>query len=223
MTASGWRNVAAILAATTLLFAWRSCHTHKRPASDPAPRTDGPIDPRAHRAASGDDEIPPPRSGDGESDLALPPVGVGFVGFASLFAPRRGENAAAYRERVEPIARDAVAPYRERLDEARRAFEADADLDADQLEAVQHQLDSTAEALLDRALDAYLSGQLAPPYAASDVVSLARSLLDIVDDANGAFRGLLDDNQRAALDAGGFDFVEYLLVAAPWEDMIPSF
>src|SRR4026208_2494185 len=49
-------------------------------------------------------------------------------------------------------------------------------------------------------------------------VTLARAVLDTIDQANRRFVSTLREDQKAALAQHPFDFADYLLFSARWED-----
>jgi hypothetical protein len=52
-------------------------------------------------------------------------------------------------------------------------------------------------------------------------VALARDVLDLVDRGNTRFVAALRPDQRAGLASHRFDFADYLLFTAHWEDALP--
>jgi hypothetical protein len=51
-------------------------------------------------------------------------------------------------------------------------------------------------------------------------VALARDVLDTIDKANQRFLATLREDQKAALARHPFDFADYLLFSARWEDAL---
>jgi hypothetical protein len=51
-------------------------------------------------------------------------------------------------------------------------------------------------------------------------VALARDVLDLVDRGNTRFLGTLRPDQRTSLASHRFDFADYLLFTAHWEDAL---
>ncbi len=138
-----------------------------------------------------------------------------------FFEPRDGETMGEYRDRVVPIALLFVEPQRRRVAETRRRFEDAARLSAGQREEIDDIAAVTTDALMSRAMQALLSGEVAPPRVKpSAAVGVARDLLDIAHRAVLRFRDSLTDDQLEILAESDFDLLEYLLISTEWEGML---
>lgn len=207
MTLVTWRNTALVLAAVCCIQRWQSCNR----ASAPAKAT----------AASHDDRttITLPPSSTPPPSLEVPASAQRtFYGFkppawAQHFLPQHGETLRAYRDRMLPLAELAIAPQRARVarmrDELGLATHEREELDAAVLEA--------ATAIENRVMAAIANRELTKPMAG---VTLARDILDIVDKGNTRFTTALAPDERAALATHRFDFADYLLFSAKWEDAL---
>jgi hypothetical protein len=117
-----------------------------------------------------------------------------------------------------PLAELAVAPQRARVARLRDEL---GNLDAHQRAELDADVADTAKAIEDRVARAFAAGELRPatlrPMAG---VALARDVLDLVDRGNTRFVGALRPDQRTSLASHRFDFADYLLFTAPWEDAL---
>lgn len=234
MSATGWRNVAAVLALLCLVMAWRNCH---RPRAA-APADACADDERTRRADCsgrgdfGDDgsgsRSGRARSGGGSDDLAAeddeensPAWSVTAPAWVLWLAPQPGEDLLDYRDRIVPLAQAAVAPHRSRVDRGRDDFAAAAGLNSSQRAELDAAVEEAATAIQDRVMNAAFGGELLPStFKPTTGVAVARDVLDAVDKANRRFQGTLRDDQRAALSKHPFDVADYLLFSTRWEDMI---
>jgi hypothetical protein len=70
-------------------------------------------------------------------------------------------------------------------------------------------------------MNAFTSGDLSPAtFKPMTGVTLARDVLDTVDQANRRFMATLREDQKAAMAKHPFDFADYLLFSARWEDAL---
>jgi hypothetical protein len=224
MTIATWRNIALVLAAICVYQRWQSC-TH---ACGPSPTVaSAGLRPSAERTASAASRAPQPPSLDEPATAAAPAIpatgGKSFHGFkipawAMRLTPQPGETLRAYRDRMLPLAELAVAPQRARVarlrdDFGKLAAHQRAELDADVVD--------TANAIEDRVARAFAAGELRPAALTPMTgVAIARDVLDLVDRGNTRFLGTLRPDQRTSLASHRFDFAEYLLFTAHWEDAL---
>jgi len=210
-----WRNTALVLAAICVYQRWQGCAHDAEPVEPTATA------PPVHRVASSTPAAPalpdPPQRGDAAAS------GKNFHGFhvpawALRLAPQRGETLRAYRDRILPLAELAVAPQRARVARFRDDFAA---LDAHQRAELDAAVVDAARAIQDRVLTALAAGQLRPAsFKPMTGVAIARDVLDIVDRGNTRFQSALTPDQRTQLASHRFDFADYLLFTAHWEDAL---
>jgi hypothetical protein len=228
-----WRTACIGFAVLAAVLAWRSCARPTRAAptaeacaaiADDAERDD-------RTAASGDpwsrDQSTRPS---GSRTAAGRPAGAtdeaegpAFSVPAWIFglAPQPGESLLAYRDRIVPLAQQAIAPQRDRVARGREAFAAAAGLDARQRAELDAAVAEAADAIQGRLYEGVLGGDLMPSrFKPMAGVGAARDVLDAVDRANQRFLGSLREDQRAALARHPFDLADYLLFSTRWEDAI---
>jgi len=219
-----WRNLSICLAVICAWQTWRGCNRTPTPVAEPR-AVECSREPRASTtstAATPDHERPAAAA----SSTASPTPGFSINGikvpaWAAWLAPQPGENLLDYRDRLVPIAQAAIAPHRERVARGRADFAKIANLDAQQ----QAQLDAAARdasaAIQDKVMSSLMSGELMPAhFKPMTGVSLARDVLDTIDQANRKFVGSLREDQKAALAQHPFDFADYLLFSTRWEDAL---
>jgi hypothetical protein len=214
MTVVTWRNTALVLAAICGYQRYQSCS-----------HTAAPVETAASAArpahASTASATPPPAL---PAAAALEPgAGKTFHGFrvpawALRLAPQPGETPRAYRDRILPLAQAAIAPQRARVARTRDDF---ARLDPHQRAELDAAVADAARAIQARIATAFASGELRPatlkPMAG---VGIARDVLDIVDRGNTRFLSPLTADQQTELASHRFDFADYLLFTARWEDAL---
>jgi hypothetical protein len=220
MTAATWRNTALVLAAICGYQRYQGCSRAaapvdaaapgSRPAhASTAPATPPPALPTALPAAPSLE----PAAGAGKSFH-----GFKIPGWAVQLAPQRGETPRAYRDRILPLARAAIAPQRARVARLRDDF---ARLDPHQRAELDAAVADAARAIQARIAAAFASGDLrAATLKPMTGVGIARDVLDIVDRGNARFVGSLTPDQRTELASHRFDFADYLLFTARWEDAL---
>jgi hypothetical protein len=77
-----------------------------------------------------------------------------------------------------------------------------------------------AKAIQDR-VTAFASGELRPAtFKPMTGIAIARDVLDIVDRGNTRFLSSLAPDQRTQLASHRFDFADYLVFSAHWEDAL---
>ena len=163
------------------------------------------------------DEPPPSNSGDG-----LPSInGFKLPAWALWFAPLPGESMMSYRDRMVPIAQAALAPHRNRVAKGRDDFAQKVALDSRQRAELDAAVQEAQTHIQDKVMTALLSGDLAPKnFKPMTGVSLARDVLDSVAKANDRFMSTLREDQKTTMAQLPFDFGDYLLFSARWEDAL---
>jgi hypothetical protein len=222
-----WRNVAFVLAAVCLWQTWRGCHRSTPAAIEPtsAECTREPVrvassSPASSQPASGEDHEPSTAS------AATPTPGLSINGFkvpawAAWLAPQPGENLLDYRDRIVPLAQAAIAPHRVRVARGLDDFAKRANLDAQQRAQLDASVQEAQTAIQDKVMGSILNGDLMPAhFKPMTGVALARDVLDTIDQANRKFVGTLREDQKATLAQHPFDFADYLLFSARWEDAL---
>lgn len=214
-----WRNTALVLALVCGVQRYTACHRHRAPAPD---------------ATAADDADAPPRNPARITNLVAPLVGlpvtppaparkpVTFHGLrvpaaVASFLPQPGEKLRAYRDRMLPLAELARAPQRARVarirDELSLAPAQRGELDAT--------VTDTMTAIENRILQGIASGEIDPQsLTPMGGIAVARDILDAIDQGNARFQKSLTDDQRRALAPLHFDFADYLVFTAPWEDAL---
>ena len=224
-----WRNLSILLALICAYQAWCAC---QRPSatSEPAveragepPRatttTPAQRDDRPSTAAAQPTTPQAPAAPTATSGLMI--NGFKVPAWAAWLAPQPGENSLDYRDRLVPIAQAAVAPHRARVARGRDDFAARANLDAQQRAHLDAAVHDAAGAIQDKVMGSLMGGELMPAnFKPMTGVTLARDVLDIIDQANRRFVATLREDQRAALAQHPFDFADYLLFSARWEDAL---
>jgi hypothetical protein len=223
-----WKTLALILAALCAVQTYRAC-THAAPPRDvtqaecaPVPSTShsrhtgfAASDEQAERAAVADDDPePPPAAGPSINGFKLP-------AWTLYFAPQPGESMLSYRDRMVPLAQAALAPHRARVARGREDFAAQVKLDSQQRAQLDAAVQEASSAIQDKVMNSLLSGQLTPKtFKPMTGVALARDVLDSIDKANQRFMASLREDQKATLAGHPFDFADYLLFSARWEDAL---
>ncbi|HEY0250070.1 MAG TPA: hypothetical protein VGC41_01035 [Kofleriaceae bacterium] len=194
-----------MLALVCCVQRWQSC---SKPAAvvpvqiaQPAAKPSSPL------AALASSMRPPPQQTPQKIFGVRPPT------WAAPFLPQPGEKPSAYRDRIVPLVELVVAPQRARVERIH-----------DQLpEAQRLALDAaagkTAQAIQDRITAAVMDGEL-QAMKPMQGVTLAREVLDLVDQGNTEMVGSLTAEQREQLATSHFDFAEYLALGTHWEDAL---
>ena len=217
MTLLTWRTTALALAVICSVQRYQTCTRADAPAaqSAPAPR-------EVQRVADAPPATPRPSPAP-SLDAPAPATGRSFHGFtipawAMRLAPQRGETLRAYRDRILPLAELAVAPQRARVARMRDELP---QLDPHQRAELDAAVADAARAIQDRVMAALAGGELAPStFRPMTGVAIARDVLDIVDRGNARFLGSLTPDQQTRLASHRFDFADYLLFTARWEDAL---
>ncbi len=225
-----WRTTSLVLGVLLAWQTWRGCTRAPCPVP-PAERAAiargdaGARDPAPTRAAAGGGE-----PAGAASALAAAAGGDGFnvhgfrikvPGWAWSLLPQPGEHLRAYRDRMLPLARAALAPHRERVVASRDDLVRQLGLDARQRAELDAATRDAAQAIEARLLGAALGGELLPAtFKPMTAVSLARDVLEVVDGADRRFSSALTEDQQLRLADHPFDFGDYLLFHTRWEDAI---
>lgn len=225
MKTAAWRNIAFALAALCAYQRWQAC-THEF-GSSPTVVASAAVRPAIERTTRAAPRVPEPPSLDEPAATAAPGAatsgGKSFHGFkipawAMRLTPQPGETLRAYRDRMLPLAEIAVGPQRARVAHLRDDF---GHLDARQRAELDADVADTAKAIQDRVARAFAAGELRPATLTPMTgVALARDVLDLVDRGNTRFLGTLRSEQRTSLASHRFDFADYLLFTAHWEDAL---
>jgi hypothetical protein len=223
-----WKTLALVLAALCVVQTYRAC-SHTSPATPAAAQADCPApstiahsrhtgfaasDEAAERAVAETDEEPAAPAGPSFNGIKLP-------AWTLYFAPQPGESMLSYRDRMVPLAQAALAPHRARVVRGLDDFAAKVKLDPQQRAQLDASVQEAASAIQDEVMSSLLSGQLTPKtFNPMTVVTLARDVLDSIDKANQRFMASLREDQKATLAGHPFDFADYLLFSARWEDAL---
>ena len=223
MTLVSWRNATFVLLAICGYQRWQGCG-HATPGAAVIAPADSD---RGGDSGNGGDratsDTPRPRSQPGRPP-ALPPAasrtlyGWKLPAAVAALLPRPGETLRDYRDRMLPLAELAVAPQRARVARTRDDF---ASLDPHQRAELDGAVQEAATAIQVRVMDAIARGELRPAtFKPMAGVAIARDVLDIVDRGNTRFQRALTADQRTELASHRFDFADYLLFTAPWENAL---
>jgi len=218
-----WRNLSLFLAVVCVWQTWRGCH---RAPSQPIEATTAECAPAPRTTAATTHEPRDPRAEDTAVATSPAKSGPSLGGFkvpawAAWLAPQPGENLLDYRDRIVPIAQAAVAPHRARVARGRDDFAKQVNLDAQQRAQLDASVQEAATAIQDKVMGSLMNGELMPAqFKPMTGVALARDVLDTIDKANQRFLATLREDQKAALARHPFDFADYLLFSARWEDAL---
>jgi hypothetical protein len=219
-----WRSAALLAGGLAAVLGWQNSCLRHRPggAATRAPRDgtsarDGSAS--APRAATAAAALAERRGDEGEAvDDETEPAPARPHWALELVRPRPGEDLAAYRDRVLPIAQAVIAPQRTRVAAVRQRVAAAAKLDARQLAELDAAVGEASDAIVNRVWDAVGSGEVWPRLRPAAGVALAADLLTAVVGADRRFRAALSAEQLATVDREGFDVADYLLFSVPWEE-----
>lgn len=144
--------------------------------------------------------------------------------WASMLLPNKGETIKSYKDRMLPVAEQAIAPQRARVARLRDELAKSIKLDDKQRAELDGATSETATALENRVMQAFADGSFDPatfkPMAA---VTLAKDLVDTVSAGNTRWMSSLSDTQRTQLSQNPFDFGDYLMFSTKWEDLLKVF
>ncbi|HEU4733485.1 MAG TPA: hypothetical protein VFT22_36580 [Kofleriaceae bacterium] len=213
MTIVTWRNTALVLAVVCAVQRWQGCTRSEVPVE---PRSElRHADPPATRGAAAfpGPSLDAPSSGGGKRFH-----GFQIPAWALRLLPQPGETLRAYRDRILPLAQIAIASQRARVARTRDELTS---LDSRQRAELDAAVAEAATAIRDRVISALASGELRPATLKPMTgVAIARDVLDIVERGNTRFENSLTPDQRTGLAAQRFDFADYLLFTARWEDAL---
>lgn len=223
-----YKALALVLGALCAVQTYRAC-SHASPArvvtqAECEPSSGGShsrrtgfaaSDEQAQRAAApSDEETEPASAGPSINGFKLP-------AWTLYFAPQPGESMLSYRDRMVPLAQAALAPHRARVARGRDDFAAQVKLDSQQRAQLDAAVQEASAAIQDTVMSSLLSGQLTPrTFKPMTGVALARDVLDSIDKANQRFMATLREDQKTSLGSHPFDFADYLLFSARWEDAL---
>ncbi len=150
--------------------------------------------------------------------------GVTVPPWAMFFVPKAGEDIRAYRDRMLPIAQQAIAPQRARVARSRDELAQLIHMDTHQLAELDTATSEAASALENRVMGAFANGDFDPAtFKPMTGVTLAKDLIDDVEHGNQRWQAALSDDQRAKLAQHPFDFADYLAFSTPWENLLKVF
>ncbi len=220
-----WRNLSFALAALCTWQMWRGCHRSEPTATAAAECTqDKPTIVRHTSSASSNnnDRDTPDDDATADTGANLPSFnGFKLPAWTLYFAPQPGESMMSYRDRMLPLAQAAIAPHRARVAKGREDFAAKVGLDTQQRAQLDAAVQEAQTQIQDKVMTALLSGDLSPRnFKPMTGVTLARDVLDSVDKANAKFMSSLREDQKSSLGTHPFDFADYLLFSARWEDAL---
>jgi hypothetical protein len=221
-----WRSFSILLGLLLVVQTWRACHRvspGKAAAMVAECESSAPAASRTRTYASHDEPERASTSDVPDDSTAFGPSINGFKlpAWTLWLAPQPGESLLSYRDRMLPLAQAALAPHRNRVARGRDDFAAKVHLDAQQRAALDASVQEAATQIQDKVMDSLLSGQLMPKtFKPMTGVTLARDVLDAIDKANTRFTTSLREDQKAQLGQHPFDFADYLLFSARWEDAL---
>jgi len=139
-----------------------------------------------------------------------------------MFGREAGESDAAYRARVVPLIKTALAMPRERLAAQRKDVEARAHVTPAQSRALDDVFDKVYDDALAMTNQAVADGQLSPyERNVAGWLGYAGGLGTLLEDAQGQIAQVLSPDQLRTIGDSGFEWSEYLGVQAPWEELTP--
>ena len=150
---------------------------------------------------------------------AKPPSfhGIKIPPMVARFLPQPGESLRTYRDRMLPLAQLVMAPQRARVARIRDEL-ALAPAQRTQLDTA---VTETATAIENRIMAGIANGEI-DPHSLTPMggIAVARDVLDAIEHGNTSFQSTLTADQRAALGPLHFDFADYLVFSARWEDAL---
>ena len=222
-----WRNVAIALALLCLYQWYRGCTASPAQTAQVECPTEKESATRVSSGQAGNWDSPSGHA-DHNSDTAEEPAPQGpqlgalkLPAWTLFFAPHPGESMLAYRDRMVPIAQTLLAPHRERVARSRDDLAKKIGLDSQQRAQLDGAVNEAATQIEDKVMNAFMSGDLNPAtFKPMTGVTLARDVLDSVAQANQRFMNTLREDQKATLAKHPFDFADYMLFSARWEDAL---
>jgi hypothetical protein len=205
-----WRNVAVLLAVVCGVQRWQSCTRSDTTTTVVERGAETRNTPSLREAIS--------NSITGESPAKPTKTFYGFhvPTWAARLMPQPGEKMRDYRDRIVPLAQVVIAPQRARVARMRDNFTS---LDPHQRAELDAAVGDAATAIETRVTSAIVSGELNTLKPMTGV-TMARELLDIVDQGNTRFVSSLTPAQQTELASNHFDFADYLLFSTHWEDAL---
>ncbi|HUS33272.1 MAG TPA: hypothetical protein VMZ53_32440 [Kofleriaceae bacterium] len=226
-----WRNLSIALAMVCLFQWWRACNRPAPVAADEHAECES--EPAQNRVASSSSDSPSSstarakhNAGNDDAPDEAPPEGprlgqIKLPAWTLWLAPHPGENMLDYRDRMVPLAQTMLKPQRDRVARSRDDLAKQIGLDSQQRAQLDGAVADAATQIEDKMMNAFMSGDLNPAtFKPMTGVSLARDVLDVVDQANRRFTQTLREDQKATLAKHPFDFADYLLFSARWEDAL---
>jgi hypothetical protein len=132
------------------------------------------------------------------------------------------ESDEDYRARLVPMIESGLAKPRERLEEARAAAEAAANVTKDQREKLDAILADASNTAIDTVNDAIANGDLSPYRRNwSGTLQVAGGMGAILNDTESRMNEVLSPEQQQALYETGFEWGEYVGAVTPWETLNP--
>ncbi|MEO8841249.1 MAG: hypothetical protein ABI591_03680 [Kofleriaceae bacterium] len=209
-----WRTAAIVLATVCCIQRWQSCTRTESPRMTTATIVERAAAPRPSLREAVANSIVP----NAPTKPARTIFGVHVPAWAARLLPQPGETMRDYRDRIVPLAQIVIAPQRARVARMRDNFTS---LDEHQRAELDAAVGDAATAIEARVTSAIASGELQPStLRPMEGVTMARELLDIVDQGNTRFTSSLRPDQRTELAANRFDFADYLLFSTRWEDAL---
>jgi hypothetical protein len=209
-----WRTAAIALAVVCCIQRWQSCTRDETLSTSTtivergAPTTRPSLREAIANSITGESPAKPAKT----------LFGVRVPAWAQRLLPQPGEKLRDYRERIVPLAQVVIAPQRARVARMRDNFTSLTEHQRTELDAA---VGAAATAIETRVTTAVLSGELAPStLKPMEGVTMARELLDIVDQGNSRFVSSLTPAQQTELASNHFDFADYLLFSTHWEDAL---
>ncbi|HTL31675.1 MAG TPA: hypothetical protein VL326_01045 [Kofleriaceae bacterium] len=222
-----WRNLSIALALVCLFQWWRACN---RPAPSTETQAECPAEAAqpTHYASNTSWDSSSAQAARGHASNADEPAPEGprlgqlkLPAWTLWLAPHPGENMLDYRDRMVPLAQTLLKPQRERVARSRDDLAKQIGLDAQQRAQLDGAVAEAATQIEDKVMNAFMSGDLNPAtFKPMTGVTLARDVLDNVDQANRKFMQSLREDQKSKLASHPFDFADYLLFSARWEDAL---
>lgn len=217
-----WRNVALALGAVCLVQTWRTCGDSERVVEKPIAAECETA--TVHRSTTWDEPSAKARRTNDPTETSTEGPRLGAIklpAWSLWLMPHPGENMLDYRDRMVPLAQTALAPHRARVARSRDDFAARVGLDAQQRAQLDGAVQDAAGQIEDKLMGSFMGGDLSPStFKPMTGVSLARDVLDIVDGANKRFVSTLREDQRTKMAQHPFDFADYLVFSARWEDAL---
>jgi hypothetical protein len=205
-----WRNAAILLAVVCCVQRWQSC------TRSDATTTIVERDAETRNAPSLREVISNSITGESPAKPTKTFYGFHIPTWAARLMPQPGEKMRDYRDRIVPLAQVVIAPQRARVARMRDTFTS---LDPHQRAELDAAVGDAATAIETRVTSAIVSGELNTLKPMTGV-TMARELLDIVDQGNTRFVSSLTPAQQTELASNHFDFADYLLFSTHWEDAL---